>query len=163
MSFTDFCSRDIWGSSISKINCILWLLVTWSRFNIMSYQYRKSLCGDETIFRSSYLHNGISYTSKTTSIYWIRTLRYTMDFMLAWCSHRQCTSLPPLSLHRLIFLDPVTKKQSSWWQIFRSQKNKKKYFVFCNEFCNAFHIPCAVCRPPNLKYLLNIQFAFQIQ
>ena len=26
------------------------------------YQYRKSHCGDKTVVRSSYLHNGISYT-----------------------------------------------------------------------------------------------------
>ena len=35
------------------------------------YQYRKSHCGDKTILRPSYLHNGISYTGKTTSLYWI--------------------------------------------------------------------------------------------
>ena len=29
-----------------------------------SYQYRKSHCGDKTILRPSYLHNGISYTGK---------------------------------------------------------------------------------------------------
>ena len=39
-----------------------------------SYQYRKSHCGDKTILRSSYLHNGISYTGKMTSLYWIRAL-----------------------------------------------------------------------------------------
>ena len=39
-----------------------------------SYQYRKSHCGDKTVVRSSYLHNGISYTSKMTSSYWIRDL-----------------------------------------------------------------------------------------
>ena len=37
-----------------------------------SYQYRKSHCGDKTVVRSSYLHNGISYTGKITSLYWIR-------------------------------------------------------------------------------------------
>ena len=43
------------------------------RFNIrMSfYQYRKSHCGDKTVVRSSYLHNGISYTGKMLSLYWI--------------------------------------------------------------------------------------------
>ena len=50
-------------------------MVVWapgSRFNIkMSYQYRKSDCADKTILRLSYLHNGISYTCKTTSLYWI--------------------------------------------------------------------------------------------
>ena len=35
-----------------------------------SYQYRKSHGGDKTILRPSYLHNGISYTGKT-SLYWI--------------------------------------------------------------------------------------------
>ena len=41
------------------------------RFNIKmtSYQYRKSHCGDKTILPPSYLHNGISYTGKTTSLY----------------------------------------------------------------------------------------------
>ena len=44
------------------------------RFNIKmtSYQYRKSHYWDKTILRPSYLHNGISYTGKMTSLYWIR-------------------------------------------------------------------------------------------
>ena len=43
------------------------------RFNIKmpSYQYRKSHCGDKMAVRSSYLHNGISYTGKISSLYWI--------------------------------------------------------------------------------------------
>ena len=36
-----------------------------------SYQYRISHCGDKTVLRPSYLHKGISYTGKTTSLYWI--------------------------------------------------------------------------------------------
>ena len=39
-----------------------------------SYWFRKSHCGDKTILRPSYLHNGISYTGKTTSLYWIGAL-----------------------------------------------------------------------------------------
>ena len=39
-----------------------------------SYQYRKSHCGDKTVVRSSSLHNGISYTGKTVSLYWIGAL-----------------------------------------------------------------------------------------
>ena len=42
-----------------------------------SYQYRKSHCGDKTILRLSYLHNGISYTGKTTYLYWIRAMVFT--------------------------------------------------------------------------------------
>ena len=44
----------------------------WFIIKITSNQYRKSHCGDKTVVRSSYLHNGISYTSKTTSLYRIR-------------------------------------------------------------------------------------------
>ena len=39
-----------------------------------SNQYRKSHCGDKTILRPSYLHSGISYTGKTTTLYLIRAL-----------------------------------------------------------------------------------------
>ena len=39
-----------------------------------SYQYRKPHCGDKTILRPSYLHNGISYTGKMTSLYRGQTL-----------------------------------------------------------------------------------------
>ena len=42
----------------------------WFNIKMTSYQYRKSHCGDKTILRPSYLHNGISYTGKTSS-YWI--------------------------------------------------------------------------------------------
>ena len=42
----------------------------WFNIKMSSYQYRKSHCGDKTIVRSSYLHNGISYTGKMTSLYW---------------------------------------------------------------------------------------------
>ena len=47
------------------------------RFNIKisSYQYRKSHWGDKTVVRSSYHHNGISYTGKISALYWIRALQ----------------------------------------------------------------------------------------
>ena len=47
---------------------------SWFNIKMSSYQCRKSHCGDKTILRPSYLHNGISYTSKMTSFYWIRAL-----------------------------------------------------------------------------------------
>ena len=43
----------------------------WVNIKMASYQYRKSHCGDKTVVRSSYLHNGISYTDKMPSLYWI--------------------------------------------------------------------------------------------
>ena len=45
------------------IKCVLWYV-----------QYRKSYSGDKTILRPSYLHNGVSYTGKTRSVYWIGAL-----------------------------------------------------------------------------------------
>ena len=44
----------------------------WFNIKMSSYQYRKFHCGDKTVVRSSYLHNGISYTGKMSSLYWIR-------------------------------------------------------------------------------------------
>ena len=54
------------------------------RFNIkmLSYQYRKSHCGDKTVVRSSYLHNGISYTGRMSSLYWIRA--QMCSFFYSW-------------------------------------------------------------------------------
>ena len=48
----------------------------WFNIKMSSYQYRKSHCGDKTVVRSSYLHNGISYIGKMSSLYWIRTLLF---------------------------------------------------------------------------------------
>ena len=44
----------------------------WFNITISFYQYRKSHCGDKTIFGPSQ-HKWISYTGKITSWYWIRT------------------------------------------------------------------------------------------
>ena len=46
----------------------------WFNIKMTSYQYRISHCGDQTILRPSFLHIGISYTDKTTSLYWIGAL-----------------------------------------------------------------------------------------
>ena len=47
----------------------------WFDIKMSSYLYRKFHCGDcKTILRPSCLNNGISYTGKTTSLYWIGAL-----------------------------------------------------------------------------------------
>ena len=78
------CPWKIASDSIHNVKCIK-PCMPWSgpRFNIKmtSYQYRKSHCGDKTILRPSYLHNGISYTGKTTSLYWIRA---QCSLLLLW-------------------------------------------------------------------------------
>ena len=88
----------------------------WINTKMSSYQYRKSHCGDKTILWPSYPHNGISYTDKMTSSYWIRALdtvalSYVYNgnpysgkirvFILKWCSYMdsyavcRCSSTKP--------------------------------------------------------------------
>ena len=67
------CNAWLWNNQESKN---LWTThqrsQPWPWFNIkmLSYQYRKSHCGDKTILRPSYIHHGTSYTGKTF-LYWI--------------------------------------------------------------------------------------------
>ena len=86
------------------------------RFNIKmsSYQYRKSHCGDKTILRPSYLHNGISYTDKMASLYWIRA---------QWS-----TRIPPPN-KRGRDIDNIYSTYSNWLhiiQFFMQQNHLKK-------------------------------------
>ena len=70
------CGINHWNRSWSCPGTTPWCCydreIPGPRFNIKIsfYQYRKSHCGDKTVVRSSYLHNGISYTSKMASLYW---------------------------------------------------------------------------------------------
>ena len=54
----------------------------WINIKMSSHQYRKSHCGDKTVVRSSYLHSGISYTGKMTSLYWTNALVPSFCVML---------------------------------------------------------------------------------
>ena len=73
----------------------------WLNIKMSSYQCKKSHCGDKTILWLSYLHNGIFYTGKMTSLYWISPL---FD---AWC----CQAASKLSLwwpHVALSLNELT-------------------------------------------------------
>ena len=74
------------------------------RFNIKmsSYQYRKSHCGDKTILRPSYLHNGISYTGKT-SLYWFSP-QVSQAGMTAGCNYPSLPEIPASSNKVLIYI-----------------------------------------------------------
>ena len=91
---TQYPSNIQWREIICQImetNCDLWCHSrTWTQSHILtqissklhpgpwfnikmtSYRYRNSHCGDKTVVRSSYVLNGISYTGKMTSLYWVR-------------------------------------------------------------------------------------------
>ena len=100
-------------------------------FNIKmsSYLYRKSHCGDKTVVRSSYLHNGISYTGKMSSLYWTgahwwallaedisyfplisqflilwKTWLFVEDHVQIWQVSPHLTSMGVIQRMRLIFL-----------------------------------------------------------
>ena len=71
----------------SSCASILSLSGPWFNIKMLSYQYRKSHCGDKTVVRSSYLHNGISYTGKISSLYWFGALMSAGKVMARFGSH----------------------------------------------------------------------------
>ena len=68
----------------------------WFNIKMTSYKHRKSHCGHKTILRPSYLHNGISYTGKMTSLYWIRAQVWRPQVQVH-SVHGQPTEWPPRS------------------------------------------------------------------
>ena len=119
---------NVWGPKYSgETKWILWLLMhTGSRFNIKisSYQYRKSHCGDKTVVRSSYLHNGISYTGKMTSLYWFSPL--------ASCVAR--TSASKVDVYYLEEVSPCLPRgrisTTSVMSVWRNDVNCRYMFMF---------------------------------
>ena len=82
------CHHESCSTSVQR-QAIIWIEVyknlqmsSGGGFNIKmpSYQYRKSHYGGKKILWPSYLHNGISYTGKMTSSYWIRALPLCSGF-----------------------------------------------------------------------------------
>ena len=61
------------GSTNIRLGKIL-LPGPWFNIKMLSYQYRKSQCGDKTAVGSSYLHNGNFYTGMMVSLYRINAL-----------------------------------------------------------------------------------------
>ena len=72
----EICKQFHFDMVILSVMCgFLWLIDQypsgpWFNIKMSSYQCRKSYCGDKMVVRSSYLHNGISYTGKMSSLYW---------------------------------------------------------------------------------------------
>ena len=62
------------------------------RFNIKTSSHH---CGDNTILWPSYLPNGISYTNKMTSLYWIKALNSKLASILMriWNRSFECNAL----------------------------------------------------------------------
>ena len=93
------------------------------QYEKMSYQYRKSHCGEKKVVRSSHLHNGISYAGKT-SLYWIRALQVfsvqTAHYdHLKWAEHSRLCGLGPSHLAR-----SLRTKATHWLEIACSWGNR---------------------------------------
>ena len=83
----------------------------WFNIKMLSYQYRKSNCGDKTILRPSYLHNGISNPGKTISLFWI--VAQDIWFRFLWHSATK-------QMWWLANPDPVSRKLKlgfDWFQL----------------------------------------------
>ena len=94
----------------------------WFNIKMSFYQYRKSHCGDKTIARSFYLHNGIFYTGKMVSLYWISPQGLLVS-----------SSLRLLSIQHVAWQAHTRQGQVSHWtrSTFSSQDNDRyQNFVF---------------------------------
>ena len=81
-TLNEYCVKTVFSSPDHNTTWRYWYTGPWFNIKMTSYQYRKSHCGDKTILRPSYLHNGISYTGKTTYLYWIRCTAGTAVFVV---------------------------------------------------------------------------------
>ena len=93
----------------------------WFNIKMSSCQYKNSHCGDKMILRPSCLHNGISYTGKMTSFYWISpqapvpltvfrsnpkfdqnlecsSLKYALPITMEFCTHHDSVTVWKISL-----------------------------------------------------------------
>ena len=88
------------------VHAMAWWLMTpgpWFNMKITSCQYRKSHCV------SSYLYNGIYYTGKMASFYWISHLAITSTSVdLSWYISETLWHLPEVMLQEIIMI-PITK------------------------------------------------------
>ena len=144
------------------------------RFNIKmsSYQYRKSHCGDKTVVRLSYLHNGISYTGKMTSLYWFsplvnmlkaKSILYTLiDSLCTLWSHSIMHELKTRNLIDIFSIERdfivknseivskllKLKRPNHKWYDFKLQSHK--LFTACTKSVKrpTFHNPQHICAEP---------------
>ena len=95
-----------WPNALQKVVVCLLCLECRSKVSLPNmnirryppYQYRKSHCGDKTVLRTSYLHDGISYTGTMASLYWIRAQDFKHSvaeaiYALAPCITRSSAAL----------------------------------------------------------------------
>ena len=112
------------------LNLMFWQRGGWFKITMASHQYKKSHRGDKTILRPSYLHNGIAFTSKMTSLYWIRTQYYSAHTMVVDPFPFIPLAMVWYSQERLLYLR----------RIFSS--SKKVYWRYTS--CSTYTVQCFV-------------------
>ena len=85
---------------------------------ISFYQYRKSHCGDKTIFRASYLHNEISYTDMI-SLYCIGAQGHTTPWR-DYCEEQIPQVISKLRLDHTLTRNVLNKIPQFWNDIFNA-------------------------------------------
>ena len=129
-----------------------------------SYQYKKSHCGDKTILRPSYLHNGISYTGKTTSLYWIRALDACRVLIHAvhrrlvsagyrsrhpdWFSRLSCDHRHPC--HHMLVHRHQNWKHQHWYRVIFDDESRVKLYPFYRRSLE-FHLFVGCNSPPSRR------------
>ena len=108
----------------------------WFNIKMSSYQHRKSHCGDKTVVRSSYLHNGISYTGKVSSSYWIGAQNWLVTFQQCRNTYSKLCSNSKVAHIRCC--SKVDKNQAGSSRFYSSGKPIPGY-VF---FSSVVHIRC---------------------
>ena len=109
------------------------------RFSIKmssSYQYRKSHCGDKTVVRSSYLHNGISCSGKTTSLYWIMAQKVNHSYFHDRYLHRNNRSLS------ILFYGTITLVANPWTTLLGEQDRQSQEISWPAEEMKVFIMTC---------------------
>ena len=128
--------RKICTQTFNAFFCVVYIIRGVNK-KMSSYQYRISHCGDKTILRPSYLHNGISYTERMTSLYWNSAqasidcfdlfTHFTMVAPMTLGQPYDCpwASAVILKIHVLgKSLDTQTKQSANYMHIARDAPNK---------------------------------------
>ena len=125
----------------------------WFNIKISSYRYRKSHCGDNTIVRLSYLHNGISYTGKMISLYWISPQATMFNNQYRHPISYQCYCY---SIQDQVPLDMMSGKMGLFWWFFFPFYEKNATDIctallscatFYNNHKHCSNVICSICFP----------------
>ena len=137
------------GEKCSSVFLILWGFIydnsdtgDWFSIKVSPYQYRKSHCGDKMILWSSYLHNGISYTSKTSSLYILIQSSDCMDFMAS-----QCVGVNKNFMGCVSISQTLVRHLTHWDQ------NKNSHFTYNTYKFMFLYENCCILIPNSLKFV----------